>query len=271
MSFWIGGGLWLLGLAIGSFLNVVVFRTLHGYSPWAGRSFCPKCKRKIAWYDNIPLLSFGWLKGRCRRCGRAISWRYPVIELLTAHLFLWWYVGGGLAFRLVEQPYRTIQPVFWLGVGVGLILLSAFDLFYGVLPDLMVAGLGGVTLAYRLSLAVAGIMQWADFWRYILAGLGGGIFFASLVVATRGRGMGWGDVKLAVVLGFILGWPKLGVAVMLAFLTGAMVALILIGTRKKKWGQTLPFGPFLSAGTVGALLWGEAMWRWYANLLGLPF
>ena len=265
--FW---GVWLfgLGLAIGSFLNVVVFRTLHGFSPWSGRSFCPRCKKQIPWYDNIPLLSFITLAGKCRWCKKSISWRYPVIELLTANLLVWWYVAGRLVFKLVEQPYRTIQPLFWLGVGLGLILLVGFDLFYGVLPDVVVGSLGILAAGYRLTLAIGGGMQWPDFWGYVAAGGVGLGVLGFLVVVTRGKGMGWGDAKLAGVMGLILGWPGIGVGLMLAFLTGASVAVILIGLGKKKWGQTMPFGPFLVTGTVATLIWGERLWQWYMRLLG---
>jgi prepilin signal peptidase PulO-like enzyme (type II secretory pathway) len=255
-------GLFGIGLILGSFINVVVFRTVHGFSPWAGRSFCPKCKRKIAWYDNIPLLSFVALGGKCRYCRRPISLQYPVIELLTV---------GRLAFRLAEQPYSVIQPGFWLAVGLGLVLLTGFDLFYGVLPDFVVGILGGITLIYRLSLAVTGIMRWSDFWGYLGAGLAGAAVLAAVALATRGRGMGWGDVKLAGVMGLILGPSKLLVAVAAAVLTGAVAAVILVVTGRKQWGQTVPFGPFLTGGTLVALLWGEAIWRWYGGLLGLPF
>ncbi|MBI4035283.1 MAG: prepilin peptidase [Candidatus Chisholmbacteria bacterium] len=265
------GMLFGLGLAIGSFLNVIVFRTLHGFSPFAGRSFCPHCKKQILWYDNIPLLSFMLLKGRCRQCGKRISWHYPVIELLTAMLFLWWYVGGRLVFGLVEQPYRTIQPIFWLVVGVGLILLTGFDWFYGVLPDLIVGGLAVLALVYRLSLALVGIMQWQDFWLYVLMAGVGMVGWGFLVVVTKGRGMGWGDVKLAGLMGLILGWPAMVVAIMVAFLTGAVVAIILVGGGKKRWGETIPFGPFLIGGTVIALLWGDKLWQEYLRLVGLRF
>ena len=193
-----------------------------------------------------------------------------MIELLTANLFLWWYVAGKLGFRLVEQPYRTIRPLFWLITGLGLILLVGFDLFYGVLPDVVVGGLGGLTLVYRLSLAVGGMMQWADFWLYLASGGATLAGFSGIVLITRGKGMGWGDVKLAGVMGLILGWPLTLVAIMVAFLTGASVALILIVTGKKRWGQTVPFGPFLVGGTVAALVWGERLWQWYVSLLGLP-
>src|SRR3989344_2234087 len=205
-------GLFGAGLVLGSFINVVVFRTVHGFSPWAGRSFCPKCKRKIAWYDNLPLLSFVLLWGKCRYCKQSISLQYPVIELLTANLFLWWYVVGRLGFRLAQQPYQLIQPGFWLAVGLGLVLLTGFDLFYGVLPDWVVGGLGGITLVYRLSLAATGIMQWRDFWGYVGAGIVGMGVLAAVTLASAGKGMGWGDVKLAGVMGLILGPSKLAVA-----------------------------------------------------------
>ena len=264
-------GLFGAGLVLGSFINVVVFRTVHGFSPFAGRSACPKCKHKIAWYDNIPLLSFVALGGKCRHCGRKISLQYPVIELLTANLFLWWYVVGRLAFRLAQQPYQLIQPGFWLAVGLGLVLLTGFDLFYGVLPDWVVGGLGGITLVYRLSLAVTGIMQWRDFWGYVGAGVIGMGVLAAVTLATRGKGMGWGDVKLAGVMGLILGPSKLAVALAAAVLTGAVAAIILVAIGRKKWGQTIAFGPFLVGGTLIALVWGEPIWQWYGTLLGLPF
>ncbi|OGY16180.1 MAG: hypothetical protein A2784_03845 [Candidatus Chisholmbacteria bacterium RIFCSPHIGHO2_01_FULL_48_12] len=264
-------GLFGVGLILGSFINVVVFRTVHGFSPWAGRSFCPKCKHKINWYDNIPLLSFVLLWGKCRYCKQSISLQYPVIELLTANLLLWWYVVGRLAFRLAEQPYSVIQPGFWLVVGLGLVLLTGFDLFYGVLPDFVIGLLGGITLIYRLSLAVTGIMRWPDWWGFVGAGLAGAAALAAGAVVTRGRGMGWGDVKLAGVMGLILGPSKLLVAVAVAVLTGAAAAVILVAIRRKRWGQTIPFGPFLAGSTLVALLWGEKIWRWYGGLLGLPF
>ena len=264
-----GGLLFIVGLAVGSFFNVIVFRTLHGYSPFAGRSFCPHCKAKISWYDNIPLLSFLLLGGRCRKCKRRISWRYPVIEILTANLFLWWYMAGRLVFELTQEPYRTVQPVFWLLVGVGLVLLFGFDLFYGILPDWIVGSLAGMTLIYRLALAMSGIMRWGDFWLYVATGIGGLVAFWILVMVTRGKGMGWGDVKLAGVMGVILGWPAMIVAVLTAFLTGAVVAIILILRGKKHFGQTIPFGPFLVLGTIVALVWGERLWQWYGHLIGL--
>jgi leader peptidase (prepilin peptidase)/N-methyltransferase len=259
----------LLGLAVGSFLNVVVYRVLHGGSPFQGRSRCPKCKHKIAWYDNIPLLSFLLLRGRCRWCKKRISLQYPVLEGLVAALFVWWYVMGRFFFRLTKEPYQTLQPLFWLMVGLFLLLLVVADLFYGLWPDIFVVLLLGLTLVYRLLLALAGVMQWADFGIYCFSGVAAGVAFLLLVLGTRGKGMGWGDVKLVSVMGLILGWPKILVAVMVAFLTGAVAGLILVVTGKKNLKQTIPFGPFLIGGTVVALIWGQQVWSGYVNLLGL--
>ena len=259
----------LLGLAVGSFLNVVVYRLLHGESPFRGRSKCPHCGKKIAWYDNAPLISFVLLRGRCRHCQRKISWQYPVLELLTGLLFVWWYSVGRFFFRLTQTPYKTIQPVFWLIVGLELASLAVADGFYGVLPDVFTLSLAAIAFLYRLALTVAGIMRPIDFLLLLASGAGAALFFAGLVWVTRGKGMGWGDVKLALALGLVLGWPKIVVAMIVAFLTGASMGIILILRRKKRFGQTIPFGPFMVGGTVVALLWGEQLWGQYLRILGI--
>ena len=152
----------LLGLVIGSFLNVVVYRVIHGDSPLRGRSVCPKCGKKISWWDNIPLISFVLLRGKCRYCRKQISWQYPMLELLTGMLFLWWFGVGQLFFRLSLDPFATIQPIFWLAVGVGLISLIVADLFYGLLPDIFTLPLILMSLVYRVGLTMAGVMQVKD-------------------------------------------------------------------------------------------------------------
>lgn len=259
----------LLGLAVGSFLNVVVYRMLHGDSFWKGRSKCPHCKKQIAWYDNVPLLSFVFLRGRCRWCGQKISWQYPMLELLTGMLFVWWLVAGKFFFRLTRPPYQWVQPTFWLMMGVGLTSLTVADVFYGVLPDVFTVGLGVVAFLYRFALTVAGIMKLTDFLLFVASGVGASLFFVALILLTRGKGMGWGDVKLAFAIGLILGWPKTLVALMAAFLTGAVVGIILILIRKKTLKQSVPFGPFLVLGTILALVWGERLWQTYLGFLGL--
>ena len=259
--------IFLLGLAIGSFLNVVIYRTLHGESPFSGKSRCPRCKRTIRAVDNIPLLSFFLLGGRCRWCKTKISWRYPVIELLTGVLFLWWFLAGSLFFKITQQPFVYIQPTFWLIVGLLLLLLFFTDLLYGVIPDVLVLVLGIFAFLYRLLLTLSGIMQPLDFWRSIGSSLASAGFFLLLVFATRGRGMGMGDVKLIAVLGFILGWPRTVVALFVSYGVGAVVAIVLLFLGKKRFGQTIPFGPFLVFGAVISLIWGTAIWNAFLPIL----
>lgn len=260
--------IFLFGLAVGSFLNVVIYRTLHGESPFEGRSRCPKCKKTIRAVDNIPLLSYILLRGRCRWCKARIAWSYPVVEFLTASLFVWWLVAGFAFFRLTQSPFAYLQPGFWLIVGLLLVVVFFSDLFYGLIPDVIVAILGFLGLFYRLLLTGTGIMQQADFLKALASGIGVAAFLLSLIVLTGGRGMGMGDAKLSLVLGLILGWPRIMVAVFLSFFLGALVAVFLLLIGKKRFGQTLPFGPFLVVGTVLALLWGERLWGFYFSLFG---
>ena len=253
----------IFGLVWGSFLNVVIYRTTHGTSPLSGRSKCPKCKKTISWKYNIPLISFFWLHGRCAHCGTKISWQYPVVELLTGLLFVWWlWIGRGF-FLLAGQPWTLLQPGFWLVVGMLLVVIFVADWRFGLIPDSANFSLFVLALGYRLSLTGSGLMQSADLVNAIICGLVLMAFFYGLWFFTRGRGFGFGDVKLAPSLGLLLGWPKTTVAVFLAFVIGAVVAVILIALGKKKLGQTIPFGPFLVLGTFAALLFGGRLWGWY--------
>ncbi|MFZ2202112.1 MAG: prepilin peptidase [Microgenomates group bacterium] len=255
--------IFIFGLVWGSFLNVVIYRTTHGTSPLSGRSKCPKCKKTISWKYNIPLISFFWLQGKCAYCRAKISWQYPVVELLTGLLFVWWLWMGRGFFLLVGQPWTLLQPGFWLVVGMLLVVVFVADWRFGLIPDSVNFSLFVLALGYRLSLTGFGLMQSTDLIRAIICGLVLMAFFYGLWFFTRGRGFGFGDVKLAPALGLLLGWPKTTVAVFLAFVLGAVVALVLIALGKKKLGQTIPFGPFLVLGTFAALLFGNRLWGWY--------
>jgi prepilin signal peptidase PulO-like enzyme (type II secretory pathway) len=257
------GFLFLMGVVFGSFLNVVIFRTTHGTSPLSGRSMCPKCKKQISWKYNIPLISFFWLGGRCADCGKKISWQYPVVEFLTGIVFVWWYVMGSGFFLLVEKPWVMIQPLFWLLVAMGLLVVLVADWRYGIIPDSVNLFLTMVSVGYRVALLLGGKMEGVDFVRAILSGLVLAFFFWMLWLLTKGRGFGFGDVKLAPSLGLILGWPRVIPGVFLAFVIGAVVSIILIVFGKKKFKQTIAFGPFLVVGTVIALIFGSNIWGWY--------
>lgn len=228
-----------LGLCIGSFLNVVIYRLPEGRQVIFGRSFCPKCKRKILWYDNIPLLSFFILGRRCRYCKKPISWRYPLVEFLTGLLFIFGYLShlSSLSFLFIA----------------GLIVIFFVDLDYQIIPDQIVFPLLVGTLVYyliknyKLSLIT----------NYLPTGLGLGAFFYFLHKITKGKGMGLGDVKLAFLIGIFFGFPLAILALYLAFLTGAFVGVILILSRKVKFGQQIAFGPFLAFGTILTLFFQD--------------
>lgn len=257
----------IFGLVIGSFLNVLIYRTIHGESPWKGRSMCPRCKKQIAWYDNIPLFSYLILQGRCRNCGKSISRQYPVVELLTGALFVWWYVVGFAFFQLTQQPLLFVQPGFWLIVGVLLLIILVTDWIYMIIPDYAVAGLGILALLYRTYLVNVEVMQSRDLWLALVSGVAACAFFWSLFAITKGKGMGFGDVKYALVMGWLLGWPRILVGIFCAFLLGGLVGGALLISKTKTLKQKIAFGPFLVVGTVIALVWGNYLWNWYVGFL----
>lgn len=261
------GLVFLLGLVFGSFLNVVIYRTTQGMSPLSGRSVCPKCKKMISWKHNIPLISFFILGGRCANCKTKISWQYPVVEFMTGIMFVWWFLVGKSFFLLLGQPWNYVQPVFWLIVGMLLLVVFITDLRFGLIPDQVSLPLFILALGYRLGLVTSHQMQSIDLVNAVISGLVLTFFFYCLWYFTKGRGFGFGDVKLAPSLGLLLGWPRTLVGMFIAFCLGAVVAIGLIIGGKKRFGQTIPFGPFLVLGTVASLLWGQQWWGWYWGLL----
>lgn len=259
--------LFLLGTAVGSFLNVIIYRTIHDESWVKGRSHCDHCGRKISWYDNIPIFSFLLLKGNSRCCGRTIPLSYPIVEGITGVLFIWWWWVGSLFFQLTTSPLQTLQPFFWLLVGVLLILIFFADLLYYIIPDVAVGLLLLLTVLYRLYLTISGVMRLED----LMYGVMGLVLAVAMIggiwLVTKGRGMGFGDVKFVVPMALLLGWPQIVVGLFVAFLLGGTVGTVLLLMRKKHVGDVVPFGPFLVAGTGVALVWGDMLWYSYMRLL----
>lgn len=247
--------IFFLGLSIGSFLGVVVDRSINGGSLIFSKSHCENCKKSIVWYDLIPVISFITLKARCRRCKRPISFYYPLIEFSTGILFV-------LAFVFAEATGASLYSLTYLLTIVSALTAIFFvDLKYGIIPDKIVYPAIALSLGYLLLTS-------QDIVSYLLSALGAFVFFLILFLITRGRGMGWGDVKYTVLMGLILGFPNIAVGLYLAFLTGATVGVILILWRKKKLrGSTIPFGPFLVVGTILSLFYSE----FFLNLLTFKF
>jgi leader peptidase (prepilin peptidase)/N-methyltransferase len=243
----------VLGLLIGSFLNVVIWRVPRGESVVAPPSHCPGCDTPIAPRDNVPVLSWLVLRGRCRHCDTPIGARYPAVELLTAAMF-----------ALVSARYSddAALPAFLSLVAVG-VALAAIDLDTHRLPDVLTLPSYPV-VGLLLSAAALADGSTERLARAALAGLVlYGAFFV-LCIATKGRGMGFGDVKLVGVLGLVLGWlgwREVLVGVFAAFLLGSLVGLGLIAAGRAGRRTRLPFGPFLVAGTLLALLQGAEVAR----------
>jgi leader peptidase (prepilin peptidase)/N-methyltransferase len=247
----------VLGLTFGSFLTVVVYRVPRGESPASGRSACRECGETIRARDNVPVLSYLWLRGRCRNCRSAISAEYPVIEAITGALF----VAAALAFRSV-----AVAALLATLMGV-LVACSAIDVHHRVIPNRIVYPSLAVALVAVVALDLSGQPVSAVGGALGLLTLGGGLF---LVAVVQPRGMGMGDVKLAALIGLVLGslgWAYVGVAAMTAVLAGglgAVAALALGGSRK----DAIPFGPYLAGGAIMAALFAPSIAEWYRGLAG---
>lgn len=235
------------GLMIGSFLNVVIARLPERRSLWMPGSTCPGCGNAIAWHDNIPLVSFVALRGRCRACAAPIPWRYPIVEASTAVLFAaaWLVFGNDLR--------QFVVAVVFLAA---LVAITVIDLRHQIIPD-------AITLPGALAGLVANLATNHISWIESVGGmlLGGGLFVA-VILLSRG-GMGGGDLKLGAMLGAFLGWQALLVALFVAIMLGGLSAVALLATGRLARKDAIPFGPFLAIGGAVALFWGDAILAWY--------
>lgn len=236
----------VFGLVLGSFLNVVIARLPERRSLWAPRSACPACGAMIAWFDNVPLLSFIVLRGRCRACAAPIPWRYPIVELATAMLVTLAWIHFG----------PTAEFVAASALLVALLAITAIDLRHQIIPDAIT--LPGILAGVTANVATRHI-SWAEVGLGIV--LGGGVFFV-IIVASRG-GMGAGDMKLGAMLGAFLGWKITLVALLIGVLLGGVSAVALMALRIRGRRDAIPFGPFLAVGGAAALFWGEGVVQWY--------
>ena len=288
----------VIGAIFGSFGDVVANRLIANKSIW-GRSYCLSCKKTLKWYDLFPFFSFLLLRGRCRYCHKKIAPEHFYVEsgmgLLVALYF------GLTPFSLATIGFNFLTALLLLKIvmAVFIILISTIvfitDLKTGYIFDKITYPAVGIALLLQVAIsAVQTGYFYTEFqksplakylmlpnstylsshywliWQPTILAIGLGVllaaFFAALIILTKGRGMGWGDVKYVLFIGLALGFPNGLLAVFLAFFSGAFfgVALLLIG--KKQFGQTIPFGPFLSLGTITALVWGNQIMDWYLHL-----
>jgi prepilin signal peptidase PulO-like enzyme (type II secretory pathway) len=237
----------ILGLIFGSFVSALTWRYPKGISIARGRSICPNCKKQIAWFDNIPLLSFLLLGGKCRNCGKPISFRYPVIELTT---------GIGFLILGIIIPLDIFKLIYALVLFVVLFSIFITDLENQIIPDSFVFFGIAVVIIYFIIAGGAAIFDG------LFVGFAAAVLLLTIHLVTKGRGMGLGDVKFAVLGGLIVGPRLFLIWLFLAFLTGAAVGIILILGRKAHLKSQIAFGPFLVLAIPLTLVYGEKILFW---------
>ncbi|MFA5877818.1 MAG: prepilin peptidase [Candidatus Staskawiczbacteria bacterium] len=243
----------LLGLIVGSFLNCVIFRLEKKESFLRGRSYCPACHHQLSWRDLVPVLSYISLSGKCRYCKKGISIQYPIVELATAALFLlvFWHSG----FQ-VDLEFEFLILISTLSI-----IIFVYDLKHYIIPDRVVFPAIFLALIFDLQFFVLG--QFSTLSSAIIAS---GLFLLIFLV-SKGKWLGFGDVKLVFLMGLILGFPNILAALFLAFFIGGIIGIGLIIAGKKGMKSEIPFGPFLITGTFLAIFFGQNLINWYLNLL----
>ncbi len=277
--------LFLFGIIFGSFLNVVSLRYDGDHFVLdprviGGRSHCPSCKRTLRWFELVPVASFFIQRGRCRTCKARLSFQYPLVELISGLIFVLvpWRLAAIGAFGWV----LPVLSALWIFAFLALLVMAIIDVRLGIIPDeLSIAiGVAGAAIGILLALAPAAASgsflgplgdafsvgnAWAG---RVIAAAGAFIFFEFLVLVTREKGIGMGDVKLALALGILFGWPDVAGVIGFAFVCGALIGVFLIAGKRKTMGGTLPFGPFLAASAAFIFLFGAPVARWYLGLMG---
>lgn len=270
----------LLGACVGSFLNVCIYRIPRGISIHnPNRSFCPNCRGKIAWYDNIPLLSFFVLRRRCRHCGTPISARYVLVEFLAGLLFLLVWLKLDVTphrpFGLVPIADWRLVPVYWLAIS-GLLLGTFVDLEHLIIPDRVT--LGGIVAGLVLSPLVPSLHSASRplegfMWSATGAALGWLLLWCVAILgrlAFRKEAMGFGDVKLMGAIGAFMGWRAVLFAIVVSAFVGSAVGVTLVLLGRKRLQSRIPYGPYLALATTLWILWGPSWWQAYLNLLLPP-
>lgn len=240
-----------IGLVIGSFSNVCIYRIPRNESlVWPG-SHCPKCSKQIKFYDNIPLISYIILKGKCRNCGEPIPLQYPIVELATGLFYLALYLFYGL--QLIALVYMMLCSV--------LIIISFIDLKVEIIPDTI--SLPFIVIGFLLSFFLRNINP-LDSMLGIITG-GGSLLLVAIFGSKlfKKEAMGGGDIKLAAMIGAFFGWKLTLLSLFLSFFLGSIIGIIVLAASKDKSNNIIPFGPFIALGAMISMFWGNAIIHWY--------
>lgn len=268
------------GACMGSFLNVCIYRIPREESVIRPRSHCPACGTLIAWYDNIPLVSYLALRARCRHCASRISPRYFIVETLVAVLFVlaWLKLGPAATPRplgLAPVHSLSIVIIYWLAV-FGLTLGTFVDFEHMIIPDRV--SIGGMVSGIALSLIVPALHHQTTYYGGLGASLTGAVTGFGMLwgVAILGKlifkkdAMGFGDVKLMGAIGAYMGWIAVLFTVMISSLLGAVVGVSLVAAGKKEMQSRIPYGPYIALAALIWILWGPTIWNAYINFLIPP-
>lgn len=263
----------LLGLAVGSFLNVVILRRARD-EKITGRSRCESCLKTLSWHELIPILSFILQKGRCRSCGSALSWQYPLVELTTGVLFALValvslsfqevHLGTSAFSGLYSSVYYTLLG--WIILSASIVIFVS-DIRWRIIPNVavLVLLLSGLSIRFLLfqtetrfgtNNIIRGVSEESLLWDFTAAAVIA-LFFSAIWLITKGRGMGLGDAKLVFATSVILGFPESIVAMLLAFWIGAAAGILLIIFRLKSWKNEIAFGPYILIGAALAYFLGD--------------
>lgn len=258
--------IFIFGLSIGSFINCLVWR-MHEKKTILGRSICPKCGYQLSWYDNLPVVSFLFLRGKCRKCKQKISWQYPVVELITGVLFVLAFIINyrnldfqPLVLSQTSNFYNFVLLIIrdWFLVSI-MIIVFIYDLKYYLILD-------KITLPAGIIIFILNLFLGFSLWNLLISGIIGGSFFLLQFLISKGKWIGGGDIRLGSLIGLALGWPMSIFAIFLAYIIGSISAIPLLIFKKKKLKSEIPLGVFLSTATIITLFWGEAILSWYLNL-----
>ena len=267
----------ILGLIVGSFLNVLVYRLQTTEKLFWDRSHCPHCKHIIRWYDNIPVVSFILLHARCRDCQKKISWQYPLVEIFTGIVF----VLIGFIFFNANDLASWLTVSYYFFMASSLIVILVYDWLYMEIPSIVLWVSVALVVAYNLYadwlIAYGNNLGWLSpvvriktplllqmhTYSGALAAFLAFLFFFLLAAKSKEKWMGMGDVYLVILLGLFLGWPQIVLALFLAFFLGSLYGLAMLILGRKKMKSQIPFAPFLILGTLITLLFYLPIINWY--------
>lgn len=251
----IAGLVFIFGMCIGSFLNVCIYRLPSSMSIInPSRSFCPQCNSAIQFYDNIPVFSYLWLKGRCRNCKASISLRYPLVELMA----------GILAIAILFMFGLTLEGVVYFVFISSLLVITFIDIDHKIIPDIIT--LPGIPIGLAASFVLPD-MTFKSSLLGLLVGGGSLLLVAwTYSLITQKEGMGGGDIKLLGMIGTFIGWKGVIFTIFAASLTGTLVGIIVMLLKGKNLKFAIPFGPFLSIGAMSYVFFGEKVLYWYFHI-----